>query len=118
MDHIVGGVPVLIDDGRVIEDFGPEKISAGFARRHPRTAIGIKPDGTWILVVVDGRQPNLSIGMTLQEMARFMSSLGCHEALNLDGGGSTTMVLHGEIANSPSDGKERPVSDAILLIKK
>jgi len=117
-DYIVGGVPVLVHDGRVTEDFEAEKISTAFARRHPRSAIGILADGTWILVVVDGRQPGLSVGMTLKELAQFLKALGCREALNLDGGGSSAMVLQGKTINSPSDGKERPVSDAILLIRK
>jgi hypothetical protein len=118
MAYIVGGVPVLIDDGRKIDDFSQEKIPASFARRHPRTAIGIRPDGIWVLVVVDGRQPDLSAGMRLTELADLMMSLECREALNLDGGGSSAMVLEGKILNSPSDGRERPVSDAILFVRK
>jgi exopolysaccharide biosynthesis protein len=76
-------------------------------------------DGTWVLVVVDGRQPQLSRGMTLQELAGLMSSLGCGDALNLDGGGSSTLYIQGSVVNSPSDaGIERPVSDAILIFRR
>jgi hypothetical protein len=117
-DYIVGGVPVLVHQGKVIEDFGEEQIPASFARRHPRTAVGFRQDGTWIFVVVDGRQPSLSVGMTLTELANLLRDLGCSEALNLDGGGSSTLVLQGNIMNSPSDGRERPVSDAILWSRK
>ncbi|MEE8586404.1 MAG: phosphodiester glycosidase family protein [Acidobacteriota bacterium] len=57
--------------------------------------------------------------MTLGELARFMRSLGCSQALNLDGGGSSTFYFEGQVRNSPSDfGKERPVSDAIVFIQK
>jgi hypothetical protein len=67
---------------------------------------------------VDGRQPGYSEGMTFPEMAEFMKeTLGCVHAVNLDGGGSTTMVADGEVANRPSDGKERPVSNAILILR-
>jgi uncharacterized protein YigE (DUF2233 family) len=120
MDFIIGGVPVLISDGRLITDWEKENARPGFAEeRHPRTAVGVRADGSWVLLVVDGRQPSLSIGMTLKEVADTMASLGCVSALNLDGGGSSTMVLEGRIVNSPSDaGRERPVSDAILLIPR
>jgi len=96
----VGAYPVLVRDGR------PVYLSArdGFTRsRHPRTIAGKTADGTVLLVTVDGRQPCCSIGMTLPEAADFMIALGAVEAVNLDGGGSTTFVAHGVMVNHPSN---------------
>lgn len=96
----VGAYPVLVRDGR------PVYLSArdGFTRsRHPRTIGGRTADGTVLLVTVDGRQPCCSIGMTLPEAADFMIALGAVEAVNLDGGGSTTFVAHGVMVNHPSN---------------
>jgi len=95
----VGGYPVLVEEGR------PVYLSAndGFTRsRHPRTIAGRTSDGTILLVTVDGRQPCCSIGMTLPEAADLMIALGAVEAVNLDGGGSTTFVAHGVMVNHPS----------------
>jgi exopolysaccharide biosynthesis protein len=94
--------------------------------RHPRTAVGIARDGKQlILFVVDGRQPQLSMGMTLAEVAKEMILLGCEQALNLDGGGSTTLVYRDpdrkklEVLNSPSDMTERSVADVLgVTVKK
>ena len=66
-------------------------------------------------MTVDGRQPRYSVGVTLLEAARLMRALGASEALNLDGGGSTTMVVAGQLVNRPSDGTERAVSDALVV---
>ncbi|MBW3536424.1 MAG: phosphodiester glycosidase family protein [Actinobacteria bacterium] len=96
----VGGYPVLVKEGR------PVYLSAndGFTRsRHPRTMAGRTDDGTILLVTVDGRQPCCSIGMTLPEAADLMVALGAVEAVNLDGGGSTTFVAHGVMVNHPSN---------------
>jgi hypothetical protein len=117
MDFIVGGTPVIVRGGEPVRDFTPERVPADFVEgRHPRTAVGIRPDGKWVFVVADGRRPDFSIGMTLAELAELMLSLGCAEALNLDGGGSSTFYLYGRVMNLPSDlTGERPVSDAILV---
>ena len=65
---------------------------------------------------MDGRQPAKSVGMTIAELAALMLEFGCVEAINLDGGGSTTMVVEGKVVNTPSDAAgERPVSDALLV---
>lgn len=118
MDFVVGGTPVLVRDGRLVADFSSEQVRRDFlVDRHPRTAVGIREDGTWVLVVVDGRRPEYSIGMTMTELAEFMLSLGCRQALNLDGGGSSTFWIYGQLVNRPSDlAGERPVSDAILVL--
>ncbi|MDR7415812.1 MAG: phosphodiester glycosidase family protein [Armatimonadota bacterium] len=114
-DILCGG-PRLLARGQPIPD------SEGFPeaflyRRHPRTAVGVTPDGTVILLVVDGRAPEHGLGMTIPELAMEMRRLGAVEALNLDGGGSTTLVVHGQVVNRPSDETgERPVSDALLLL--
>ncbi|MFT7696425.1 MAG: exopolysaccharide biosynthesis protein, partial [Candidatus Latescibacterota bacterium] len=94
--------------------------------RHPRTAVGYSQNGEVLfLVVVDGRQPGYSVGMTLAELAGFMrmrladfssTHENAYQALNLDGGGSTTMVVEDEVVNSPSDQTgERPVANVLLV---
>lgn len=85
--------------------------------RHPRSALGFNADTTkFYLVTVDGRQ-NTSSGMTLTELGEFMKGFGAHNALNLDGGGSTTLVVHDEVVNSPSDGSgEREVANALMIV--
>ena len=115
-EFILGAGPRLVADGRAADDPGLKFYPADFANvRHPRTAAGIMKDGRIALVTVDGRQPARSVGMTIAELAALMLELGCANALNLDGGGSTTMVAGGKVVNSPSDAAgERPVSDALL----
>ncbi len=109
----LGGNPTLIENGQIIERnvTGSER----FFRRHPRTGVGLHPDGRVLMVTVDGRQDR-SVGMTLQEFADLFSSLGATWALNLDGGGGTTMVVNGGVRNRPSDGSERAVSSALLVL--
>ncbi|MGH2752958.1 MAG: phosphodiester glycosidase family protein, partial [Actinomycetota bacterium] len=112
----IGGNPTLIEDGRIIEH---NVIGEGsFFRRHPRTGVGTTPEGKVLFVVVDGRQPGYSVGMTLKEFADLFASLGADWALNLDGGGSTTMVINGSIVNRPSNEgrRERAVSSALVLL--
>ena len=123
---VVGGGPRLLRAGRVSiparrEGFAPAQAPSFFgsfvAGRNPRTLAGVRADGTLLLVTVDGRRPGWSAGMTLRESALLMRSLGARDALNLDGGGSTTMVVRGEVVNRPSDRVgERPVSDALLVL--
>ena len=86
--------------------------------QHPRTAVGFNQDSTKLLLVtVDGRQPGHSIGMSLSELANFMLRLGCFQAINLDGGGSTTMLVGTRVVNRPSDASgERAVANALLVI--
>lgn len=114
----VGGFPDLIDAGRRVGDLGVAARPAFAAARHPRTAVGWDSGtGTLWLVVVDGRQPPHSAGMTLPELAALFEALGVDEALNLDGGGSTTLVLGGQPVNRPSDASgERAVVNALALV--
>jgi exopolysaccharide biosynthesis protein len=115
-EDIVGGVPQLIKNGKIEITWEQEKSSKSFVEtRHPRTAIGKLKNGRALLVTVDGRSET-SAGMSLQELAEMLLEMGATDAMNLDGGGSTTMFLDGKVVNKPSDKEgERPVSDAILV---
>ncbi len=117
--YIVGGTPQLIKNGRIEITQDLEHVAAKFITdRHPRTAIGKLPDGHLLLVTVDGRQPGYSTGMALRQLAELLLEFGAVDAINLDGGGSTTMVIDGKLVNKPSDaGGERAVSDAILILE-
>ena len=87
------------------------------AERHPRSAVGWNKE-FFYLVEVDGRQKELSVGMTLEELAGYLAGLGCTDAMNLDGGGSATFWLQGQVRNSPCDKKEREIANALVLVKK
>jgi exopolysaccharide biosynthesis protein len=115
--YVIGGAGLLVRNGRDIDDWSMEAFNQGFAEnRHPRTMVGTSTDGAIWLVTVDGRQPQLSAGMTLVELRDLAHRLELANALNLDGGGSTTMWIKGQIVNSPSDATgPRKVSDAILV---
>jgi len=114
---IIGGGPQLIKNGHVEITNAAEKILPSFVTDgHPRTAIAKLKSGQILLVTVDGRQPGESIGMSLTMLADLLLEFGAVEAINLDGGGSTTMVIRNKLVNKPSDATgERPVSDAILI---
>ncbi len=120
-NNILGAGPQLIKDGKIeITDKQEKMLAAGFATdRHPRTALAQLDSGKILLVTVDGRQPGVSVGMSLQTLAELLLEFGAVAAINLDGGGSTTMVVHNKVVNKPSDQSgERPVSDAILVFSK
>lgn len=104
--------PVLVMDG----ELQPIRVNYGFSAqdRSPRTAIGQVGPLSYVLVVADGRQSQ-SRGVTHQQMGKMMASLGCTAAFNLDGGGSSTMVFHGKVYNSVSEGAERNISDIIYF---
>lgn len=114
---IVAGVPQLIKNGKIDITWEQEKAGKSFVEmRHPRTAVAKLKDGKFLMVTVDGRQPGVSVGMNLQELADYLLSLGATDAMNFDGGGSTTMFLDGKVINAPSDKEgERKVSDAIVV---
>lgn len=122
LEHIIGGTPVLVMKGNIIEDYSSEQTLESFlVNKHPRTAVGIRNSGEWVFVVADGRFRGFLGGMTIKELANWMVELGCVEALNLDGGGSSTMVIEGSVINEPcgklyENGKQvEAVSDAILI---
>jgi hypothetical protein len=109
----VGGHPKIITNGLKTVPNGSFS-----SDRHPRTGIGFSADSTTLyFFVVDGRQTGFSVGMSLYEFADYMLEWGIDQGANLDGGGSTTMVVRGTVVNSPSDiGGERSVANALLLI--
>lgn len=114
--HAVTGAPRIVSDGKPDIRLDAEKVATSFSTtRHPRTAAGIARDGTILLLVVDGRQRSLSRGATLPELAALMIGYGAVDAVNLDGGGSSTLVVDGQVLNAPSEGPERPVADALLV---
>ena len=69
-------------------------------------------------MVVDGRQLDVSLGMTFAQLAKYLRKLGCEQAMNLDGGGSTTLWAFGDVRNSPSEGQERPAPNALVVVRK
>ncbi len=119
-EFIIGAGPRLLASGKFVANEEAANHSESLIRlRHPRTAIGWRADGKLILVTVDGRQPQKSVGLTIEELAKLMVELGCVEAMNLDGGGSTTMVIRNKVVNRPSDQTgERAVSDALLVFAR
>jgi len=106
----IGGGPALVRGGKAMEWHNTQF-------RHPRTAIGWNSRFFYI-VEVDGRQHGLSVGMTFPELADYMVKLGCDEALNLDGGGSATFWLYGQVVNSPSEGHERETANGLVVVRK
>jgi len=116
-EDITNGVSQLIKNGKIDTTWEQEKASKAFAEtRHPRTAVAKLKDGKFLMMTVDGRQPGVSVGMSLQELAEYLFSLGAIDAMNLDGGGSTTMFLDGKVVNKPSDASgERKIGDAIVV---
>lgn len=113
--NAVGGAPILFKEGEANMDPKAEMISSGFSdQTHPRTAIGTDDKGNIWLVAVDGRTSS-SAGVSLTSLARIMKGLGCTNAMNLDGGGSTTLNVLGLTLNHPSDGVERAVAEGVLV---
>ena len=121
--NIMTAGPMLLRKGEMV----PQRDDRTFVtQRHNRTALGLRPDGTTLLVVADGRFKHTAEGLTLPELELVMRWLGCTEAINLDGGGSSTMYVkgkpHGGVVNYPSDNRQhdhegqRPVSNAILVL--
>lgn len=113
--HIISGGPYLVKDNEVFVDMTAQKLGA-IGGRNPRSAIGYTADNNLILVAVDGREGS-SIGLTLMELASFMKSIGCTNAMNLDGGGSTVMYVNGQVVNRPAQKGGIPLSNAIVLSK-
>jgi exopolysaccharide biosynthesis protein len=115
-EDVLTSGPILLVNG-VKEPQAPDKFNT---TRHPRTAVGKRSNGTVVFVVVDGRLSEAA-GVSTTELSLIMSWLGCRDALNLDGGGSSTMVFDGNIVNHPSDNKkfdhqgERVVANAIVV---
>jgi hypothetical protein len=123
---VVNGGPRLLGDGAAditayAEGFvhpGDPSFYYHFGEhRNPRTLAGVRPDGTIVLVVADGRYPDISVGLSFGEEAGIMQAFGARDAVNLDGGGSSTMTIGSTLVNHPSDTTgERPIGDALLLL--
>ncbi|WOX13238.1 phosphodiester glycosidase family protein [Streptomyces sp. N50] len=118
VDTALGGSAWLVRDGALDQDVA--RLGTG---REPRTAAGVTADGTLLLVAIDGRAKGVSAGATPTEAGRLLLSLGAVDALNLDGGGSTTVVVDGELRNSPRSTDngpvtERRVADGIAILPK
>ena len=118
----IGGGPLLVRNSQPVHL--PRPLSrplpspySAMVGRNPRSAFGWN-EQFFFLVEVDGRQYTLSRGMTTLELARYMIRLGCTDAVNLDGGGSSTLWCNGRIVNSPSDKKERQVANALVLVRR
>lgn len=122
--ELISGGPILLEDGKIriqaqSEGFAwsPQFLNHFCSKRHPRTLVGITAQNHLLLVVVDGHNPRLSLGFSLRESAHLLQSLGCRQGLNLDGGGSSTMVIRGRVVNHPSDPSgPRSIGDALLVM--
>ncbi|MEA3287439.1 MAG: phosphodiester glycosidase family protein [Candidatus Marinimicrobia bacterium] len=116
---ILGGGPQLIRDGRIDISVNEEVFfGTSIPQVHPRTAAGITSSGDLILLIVDGRQL-ISRGVDLEELAEILYDLGCQEAINLDGGGSSALVVNGVLLNRPSGTTtQRQVMSAIAVFAK
>ncbi|MGL4293552.1 MAG: phosphodiester glycosidase family protein [Bacteroidales bacterium] len=122
-DIVMASGPLMLRDGNTCDFSGCD--SAFIHKRHPRSAIGMRENGQLVLVVVDGRAPNHAVGMSIPEFAYLMKQLGCTDALNLDGGGSTTLWVDSDenegIVNKPCDNRhfdaagERKVANIIYI---
>ena len=118
-EDVVGGVPQLIKNGKIEITWEEEKAGKSFYEtKHPRTAVAKLKDGKFLMVTVDGRSES-SGGIGLENLAKLLLEFGATDAMNLDGGGSTTMFLDGKVVNHPSDKEgERKVGDAILVFPR
>lgn len=112
--EMCGGCPMLLQGGKILETQG---LLDHLPNREPRTAIGYNSDGTKVvLVVVDGRQPGVSVGVPSKDLAAILLNLGCTEALNFDGGGSSTLyVKELGVINTPSEGSLRAVKNGLFI---
>ena len=117
---IVGGGIGLVRDGRRHITAAADGMASSnmILHRHPRTLAGVTKSGMLLLTTVNGRKPGVSVGASLPEAAQLMRWLGARDAISLDGGGSSTMVVKNKVLNAPSDGVERPVGDAVLIVPR
>lgn len=111
--YIIGGGPFLVKAGNIYVDYVEEKFKS-ITGKNPRTAIGYTKEGNFIMATIDGREET-SAGAGLFELAKIMKSFDCEYAMNLDGGGSSTMQINGKIVNNPSIKGGIAVSNALAL---
>ena len=116
VNHIISGGPYLVKDNEIFVDMTAQKL-ASIGGRNPRTAIGYTKENDLIMLTADGRE-GASIGLTLIELANLMKELGCVNAMNLDGGGSTVMYIQGEIVNKPAVQGGIPLSHSLTVYNK
>lgn len=116
--EIMGAGPRLVQNGMVNVTAGAEQFPSDIRYgRAPRSAVAILKNGNYLFGVVDGRQSS-SRGLTLTDWAKLLVKMGAKEAMNLDGGGSSALVVGGMLQNSPSDGRERSVGSALVITQK
>ena len=115
----IGGGPVLVQEGKQLISNDEERMFTGKARhdRHPRTAMGYTASGDLIVLVVEGRHPGVAEGASLVHLADMLVELGCVEALNLDGGGSSCMLVNGKETIKPSDKEGQRAVPGVFLVK-
>ncbi len=118
MKTATGGGPVLVQNGEIAIANNEEIKFAGKAinDKHPRTAMGYTKDSKIILLVIEGRFPNKAEGATLTQTAQLLQQIGCEEGLNLDGGGSSCLLINGKETIKPSDKAQRPVP-AVFIVR-
>jgi len=116
VNHIISGGPYLIRNGEIYIDMTAQKLGS-IGGRNPRTAIGYTKDNHLIMITADGREGS-SIGLTLTELAYLMKELGCVNAMNLDGGGSTVMYVKGQVVNKPQENGGIPLSHTLTVSQK
>ncbi|MBX2861013.1 MAG: phosphodiester glycosidase family protein [Vampirovibrio sp.] len=115
--HAVGGGPLLVHNGQLALDPASENLEAfPIVQPSPRTAVGIRQDGSLLLVSVEGRRPGVSIGASLQELAQLMKNLGAVDAMNLDGGSSTQMVVGDQVVTNAGANKSHMVSNGLVVV--
>ena len=119
MQTAVGGGPVLLQNGEIKITNNEELKFAGTAinDKHPRTAMGYTKDNKLIILVVQGRFPGIAEGATLPQEAKILQNLGCWEALNMDGGGSSCLLVSGKETIKPSDPTGQRAVPAVFIIK-
>ena len=111
--HIIGAGPYLVKESEVYVDTNEEKFQA-ISGKNPRSAIGFRADGTFMIVTIDGRE-KASVGMTLKELAKLMKDIGCEYAMNFDGGSSSALYIKGKIANTATNKEGVAVSNALVI---
>jgi hypothetical protein len=119
MNAAVGGGPVLIQNGNIQISNNEELKFGGKAinDKHPRTAMGYTNDGRLIMLAIEGRFPNKAEGATLTQEAQMLKEIGCVEALNLDGGGSSCLLVNGKQTITPSDKEQQRPVPAVFMIR-
>jgi hypothetical protein len=120
MQTAIGGGPALLKDGEIwVTNKQEIMFVTGEADRHPRTAMGYTADNHLIILMTEGRNPGIAEGMTLTQQAEVLKSLGCIEALNLDGGGSSSLIINGKETIKPSDKEgQRPVPAVFMIFAR